>query len=160
MARLRMSRLIRSRWSGLLAAVTMIAALSGLGALLQPLVPMRSILMLYVLAVMAVAIVWGTWLAVVTAILSAAVFSYFFAPPDPSFRIDEPSDVVALVAFLATALVVGQLAVRLQRAATESVRPFGGAVRAEADRDTGCTVDSTTGGLRSGYPGGRSAVPR
>jgi K+-sensing histidine kinase KdpD len=83
---------------------------------------MRSILMLYVLAVVAVAIVWGTWLAVVTAILSAAVFSYFFAPPDPSFRIDEPSDVVALVAFLATALVVGQLAARLQRAATESVR--------------------------------------
>jgi signal transduction histidine kinase len=71
---------------------------------------------------MVVAIVWGTWLAVVTAILSAAVFSYFFAPPDPSFRIDEPSDVVALVAFLATALVVGQLAARLQRAAAESVR--------------------------------------
>jgi signal transduction histidine kinase len=118
----RVSRLIRSRWSGLLAAVTLIAALSGVGALLQPLVPMRSILVLYVLAVMAVAIVWGTSLAVVTAILSAAVFSYFFAPPDPSFRIDEPSDVVALVAFLATALVVGQLAVRLQRAATESVR--------------------------------------
>jgi signal transduction histidine kinase len=106
----------------LLAAVAMVAALSGLGARLQPLVPVRSVLVLYVLAVMAVAVVWGTRLAVATAILSAAVFSYFFAPPDPSFRIDEPSDVVALVAFLATALVVGQLASRLQRAATESVR--------------------------------------
>lgn len=122
MAQRRMSRLIRGKWSGLVAAVAMVAALSGICALLQPLVPMRSLLVLYVLAVMAVAIVWGTWLAVFTAILSALVFSYFFAPPDPSFRIDDPSDVVALVAFLATALVVGQLAVRLQRAARESVR--------------------------------------
>jgi signal transduction histidine kinase len=122
MTQRRMSRLIRGKWSGLAAAVAMVAALSGICALLQPLVPMRSLLVLYVLAVMAVAIVWGTWLAVLTAILSALVFSYFFAPPDPSFRIDDPSDVVALVAFLATALVVGQLAVRLQRAALESVR--------------------------------------
>jgi signal transduction histidine kinase len=106
----------------LLAGLIMVAALSGISALLDPHVPARYLLVLYVLPVMAVAIVWGTWLAVITAVFTAAAFSYFLTQPYFSFRIDDPSNVVALVAFLATAVIVGRLGARLQRAATESAR--------------------------------------
>jgi K+-sensing histidine kinase KdpD len=48
------------RWlSGLLVSVTMVAAVSGLIGLLEPHVPVLSLLVLYILAVLPVAIVWG-----------------------------------------------------------------------------------------------------
>ena len=62
-----MARLTRpgiSRWLlGLLASAGMVAAVSGLVALLEPYIPPLYLLVLYVLVVLAVAIVWGTPLA-------------------------------------------------------------------------------------------------
>ena len=52
-----------ARWlSGLLASVLMVAAASGLDALLKPWV--SPLLAIYVLAIMPVAVLWGTGLAV------------------------------------------------------------------------------------------------
>jgi len=74
------------RWlSGLLASVLMVAALSGLLVLLRPwLLPLRTV---YLLAVVPVAIVWGTGLAALTAVLSAVVYAYLFIPPSYSLKI-------------------------------------------------------------------------
>ena len=81
-----MARLMRpgiSRWLlGLLASAALVAAVSGLVALLEPAIPPLYLLVLYVLVVLAVAIVWGTPLAAVASVLSAAVFAYLFVPPD------------------------------------------------------------------------------
>jgi signal transduction histidine kinase len=111
------------RWlSGLLASVLLVAAVSSLVALLDPRVPAPYLLVLYLLAIMPVAIVWGTGLAAVTAVLSAAVYVYEFIPPVPTLAVAEPDSVVALGLFLITAVVVGQLAARLRRAARESAR--------------------------------------
>ena len=80
------------------------------------------LLVLYVLPVMAVAIGWGTRLAVVTAVLSATAFHYFFVDSHFTLLLDDLSDVVGLLAFLATAVIVGRMSARLQRAALESAR--------------------------------------
>jgi signal transduction histidine kinase len=124
-----MARLIRpgiSRWLlGLLASAALVAAVSGLVALLEPAIPPLYLLVLYVLVVLAVAIVWGTPLAAVASVLSAAVFAYLFVPPDSRF---EPADwrgTAALGVFLVTAVVVGGLAAQLRRAALESARLSG-----------------------------------
>ena len=70
--------------SGLLASVLLVAAVSGLTVLFQPwLLPLR---VLYILAVVPVAIVWGTALATLTAVLSAVAFDYLFVPPAHSFQ--------------------------------------------------------------------------
>ena len=68
------------RWlSGLLAGVLMVAAMSGLLVLLRPwLLPIRTV---YLLAVVPVAIVWGTGLATLTAVLSAVVATCSSRPP-------------------------------------------------------------------------------
>jgi K+-sensing histidine kinase KdpD len=76
---------------------------------------------LYVLVVLAVAIVWGTALAVVAAVLSAAVFAYLFVPPDGKFEPADWKGTAALGVFLVTA-VVGGLAARLRHAAVQSRR--------------------------------------
>lgn len=111
------------RWlSGLLASVAMVAAVSGLVALLDPRVPPLYLLALYALGVVAIAMVWDTGLAVVNAVLAVTVFDYLFIPPLHTLGVEDMADVVALVVFLATAIVVGVPAARLRRAVLESER--------------------------------------
>jgi signal transduction histidine kinase len=111
------------RWlSGLLVSVTAVAAVSGLIALLDPHVPALSLLVLYILAVLPVAIVWGTALAAVTSVLSAVVFAYLFVPPIGSIQVADWRELVAMAVFLVTAVVVGELAARSRRQAQRSAR--------------------------------------
>ena len=78
--------------------------------------------MLYILAVLPVALVWGTGLAVVTSILSTAAFAYLFLPPTHSIRVADSRELAALGVFLVTAVVMGELAARSRRVALESAR--------------------------------------
>jgi signal transduction histidine kinase len=114
------------RWlGGLLASVFMVAAVSSLVALLDPNVPAFSLLVLYVLVVLPVAILWGTGMAVLASVLSVGVFAYLFVPPVNRFELADWRSSVALGVFLVTAVVVGGLAARTRRAALESERMSG-----------------------------------
>jgi signal transduction histidine kinase len=111
------------RWSGgLLAGVAMVAAVTGVIALLEPHVPPLSLLELYLLAVLPVALVWGWPLAALTSVAGAAVFALLFLHPIGSLVVADQQSAVALGVFLVTAMVVGQLAARTQRAAERSAR--------------------------------------
>jgi K+-sensing histidine kinase KdpD len=113
---------VLSKWAGPLVAALAVAAVSGVIALLTPHLPAPYLLVLYLLVVMAVAVVWGTGMAIFAAVLSVVLFNYLFVPPPFTFHIDDPSEAIGSVAFLAAAVVVGQLAARLRRAALESAR--------------------------------------
>ena len=110
-----------SKWGGLLAGVIAVATVSGVIALASPGVDAPYLLVLYVLAVMGVAVVWGTWLAVFTAVLSIVVFNVMFVDP---FDVTDPSIIVDSAAYLVAAVVVGRLADRIRRGALESERLF------------------------------------
>jgi hypothetical protein len=111
------------RWlSGLLVSVAAVAMVSGLVALLEPHVPVQSLLVLYLLAVLPVAVVWGTGLAVVTSMLSTAVFAYLFLPPIHSIQVADSRELAAMGVFLVAAVVMGELAARSRRVALESAR--------------------------------------
>jgi K+-sensing histidine kinase KdpD len=72
------------RWlSGLLATVALVAAVSGLLVLVEPHAPALGLSVLYLLAVVPVAIVWGVRQAIVASLLSAAAIAYLFLPPHP-----------------------------------------------------------------------------
>jgi uncharacterized protein DUF4118 len=86
--------------------VTAVAVVSGLVVLLEPQVPVLSLLVLYILVVLPVAIVWGTGLAAFTSILSAVVFAYLFLPPIHSIRVADWRELVAMGVFLVTAVVL------------------------------------------------------
>jgi GAF domain-containing protein len=77
---------------------------------------------LYILAVLPVALVWGTGLGVVTSILSIAVFAYLFLLPTHSIRVADSRELAALGVLLVTAVVTGELAARSRRVALESAR--------------------------------------
>ena len=124
-----MSRAV-GRWpTGLLASVAMVAAVTGLIKVVQPLVPAAAqpplsanLLVLYTPVVVAAAMLRGFWLAAGTALLSVAAFDFFFLAPVHTLGIDDVRARVTLVAFLATAVVVGVPAVRLRRALRELAR--------------------------------------
>ena len=122
MAQRWLRRKFLSKWSGLFAVVIAVAAVSGGIALVAPRIHATYLLVIYVLVVMAVATVWGTGLAVFATVLSSVVFNYLFVSPRYALRVDDPWDTVGTAAFLATAVIVGRLAVRLRRAAQESAR--------------------------------------
>lgn len=100
----------------------MVATVTGVITLFDPHVPAQRLLMLYLLVVMPVAIVWGVRIAVVIAVLSAAVYRYLFVQPFHSVGVADSESLAALAVFLVTAVVVGQLAARLRRAALRSAR--------------------------------------
>jgi signal transduction histidine kinase len=111
------------RWtSGLLASVVMVAAVTGVVALLESRLPVLSLLVLYLLAVLPVAVLWGARLAVLTSLLSVVVFALVFLPPHGSAWAEDSRSLVALGVFLVTAVVVAELAARSRREALVSAR--------------------------------------
>jgi signal transduction histidine kinase len=120
MAQRALSATLRRRWCGVVVSASAVALVSGAIMLAHPRVPLPYLLVLYVLVVMGVAIVWGTAVAVVTAMLSTVVINWLFI--HPLARFDDPSILIGSVAYLVTAVVVGRLAARLRKAALESAK--------------------------------------
>ncbi|WP_432936431.1 GAF domain-containing protein [Kribbella sp. CA-253562] len=110
------------RWPvRLLASAAMVAVVTGAVLLLRSHVPVLSLLVLYLLAVLPVAIWWGARLAAVTSLVSVTVF-VLLVPPVGSLLVADSREIVALVVFLVTAVVVGNLAARSRQSALESAR--------------------------------------
>jgi signal transduction histidine kinase len=108
--------------SGLIVTALLTAAVSGLIALLDANLPAPRLMVLYMLVILPVAIGWGTRLAVFAALLSTAVFAFFFLAPAHKIWVDDSQDLIGLAIFLVTAVVVGELTARMRRAAVESER--------------------------------------
>ena len=86
------------RWlSGLLATVVLVAAVSGLLVLVEPHAPALSLSVLYLLAVVPVAIVWGVRQAMVASLLSTTAFAYLFLPPQRSLEVYESQSLLDAV---------------------------------------------------------------
>jgi GAF domain-containing protein len=112
------------RWlGGLLTGAVLIAAASGLVALLEPYVPqLVGLPPVYLLAVLPVAIGWGAGPGVTVAAASIAAFEFLFVPPRWSLAIADARYGVTLGFFLLTAVTVAWLAGRSRRDGQESVR--------------------------------------
>jgi two-component system, OmpR family, sensor histidine kinase KdpD len=111
---------------GALAALEIMAAVAaatGGVAALQSTTPVNGLSILYLLAVLAVAIRRGQVPALITAVVGDLTFNFFFVPPRHQLAIDHSQDVVELVVLLIAAVVVGRLAaVARERAAMAESR--------------------------------------
>ena len=57
----------------------------------------------------------------VVSLIAVGCLAYFFTPPIFSFRVDDPLNVVAIVAFLTTSLVITRLVSRVRKLADEAL---------------------------------------
>jgi signal transduction histidine kinase len=111
------------RWlHAALASVVLVAAITAVIALLEPRVPALGLGVLYLLAVVPIALVYGFAAAGVVSVASMAAFNFFFLPPRYNLSPGTSDRWSVLVAFLVATLVVSELAARSQREARRSAR--------------------------------------
>ncbi|MCU1752779.1 two-component system sensor histidine kinase KdpD [Pseudomonas sp. 6D_7.1_Bac1] len=91
-------------WSAVLCAVTTLLALPLAGLLEQ-----ANIVMIFLLAVVAVAVRFGRGPAVMAAFVSVGAFDFFFVSPRFSFAISDVQYLVTFSVMLVVALVIGQM---------------------------------------------------
>jgi signal transduction histidine kinase len=98
-----------------------------LARLLTHITPERSLGVVYLLGIVAVAAVWGMWLGFATAAISTLAFDYFITPPPGSLSLSKAEDWTVLAIFLAVTLLAGSISRLTRSLALETD------ARAEAD---------------------------
>ena len=106
----------------IVASGVLIAATTLIIALLEPVAPVISLGALYIVAVLAAAVLWGLLFAVGVSTVSLLVFNWVFLPPVHTFALEDPANWAALLVYLSTAVVTSELAARMRRRAAEAER--------------------------------------
>jgi len=104
----------------ILMSAAAVAAVTVVIELLKPHVPVLSLAVLYLLAVIPVAVLWGAGYAVGVSLASMIAFNFFFLPPLYTLTIQDSRNWFALLVFVVTAIVVSQLAARSRGRAEEA----------------------------------------
>ena len=120
---MRTARPARSRGElavGLLASVGAVVFVTAAIAVVKPYVPVLSLGVLYVFAVLPVAVLWGIGLASLVSVASMLAFNWFYLPPTHTFALSDGANWFALAVYLVTAIVVSDLAARARRRAQEA----------------------------------------
>jgi two-component system, OmpR family, sensor histidine kinase KdpD len=110
----------RSPAAGVLASVAAVAIVTAVIWLLQRWIPVLSLGILYIFAVLPVAAVWGLAYAVVVSVASMLAFNFFFLEPVHTLTLADSRNWFALVVFVVTSIVVSELAARSRRRAREA----------------------------------------
>ncbi len=95
---------LRYLWAAAACVATTLLATPLLGVL-----ELANIVMLFLLAVVLVAVKWGRGPAMLAAVLSVASFDFFFVPPRFSFAVSDVQYLVTFAVMLAVALIIGNL---------------------------------------------------
>jgi two-component system sensor histidine kinase KdpD len=111
---------LRHFLGGALASVVLLGAVTGAIELLKAHVPVLSLGVLYLFAVLPIAVVWGLAYAIAVSIASMLAFNFFFLPPLYTLTLQDSRNWFALAVFVVTAIVVSELAARSRRQARES----------------------------------------
>jgi two-component system, OmpR family, sensor histidine kinase KdpD len=102
--------------------IASVAIATGLVALLDEVAPVTGLGVLYLLAVLFIAIRRGQIAAIATSILSVVALNFFFIEPRNRLTIADDRNIVALAVFLIAALVVGRLAATARSQTGEAER--------------------------------------
>jgi K+-sensing histidine kinase KdpD len=108
------------KWSGYLVAGLSVVGLTLMLKLVGGHVNATTVSLALLLNVLFIATRWGSLPALAASILAMLCFNFFFLPPFGTFTIDAPSNWIALLAFLLTAITAGQLSASAKRRAEEA----------------------------------------
>ncbi len=95
--------------SDYLMTLVMIAIITLINTVLQNFVDPSSLVYLYLIATIVSALLFGIWPSVFTSIISLLTYDFFFTAPRYSFSMKDPKEIINLLVFLFTAIIVGQL---------------------------------------------------
>ncbi len=100
-----------SAWAGSVLAV---ALALGVAMLLRQVVGVTSVALVFLMGVLASAVVYGLAGSLLACLLSVLAYNFFFLPPLYTFTIAAPENVVALAVFAIVAVVASNLTARMR----------------------------------------------
>jgi two-component system, OmpR family, sensor histidine kinase KdpD len=106
--------------TGYAVAVAAVAAITFVGARWLHLNP-TTIALAFLLGVLGISAYWGLRQSVFMSVIAALAFNYFFLPPVGTFTIADPQNLVALFAFLVTAVTASELSERARQGARAAI---------------------------------------
>ena len=109
-------------WSAYLKATALCAAITLVMAPLRPLIELTDIAMLFLLAVLVVAVRLGRGPALAAAFFAVAAFDFFFVPPRFTLVASDAKYVLTFAVMFVVALVTGQLMARYKQNAEAATR--------------------------------------
>ena len=87
----------------------MIVAITLMNLLLQRIVDPSSLVYIYLIATSVSALLFGMWPSIFTSITSLLTFDFLFTLPRHSLTMKEPKEIINVLVFLFTAIMIGQL---------------------------------------------------
>ena len=112
----------RRRWWGLALAVVGVPALTAGCLAATAALSLASVMLVFLLLVIAVALIGGLWPALAAAVVGGLAVNWFFTPPTGQLHVDRFDDLLALGAYLLTAVAVATVVDRSARRAADAAR--------------------------------------
>ena len=112
----------RRQVAGVLLAAAVLPLLTAGLALGRHHLSLDDDLLIYLVAVVAVAIAGGFWPAVLAAVAASLLLNWFFTPPLHAFTIDKPQNLLALLLFVTVAVTVSSVVHLAARRAGQAAR--------------------------------------
>jgi two-component system sensor histidine kinase KdpD len=106
--------------TAIVGSAAAVAVATGLVYALRPIAPTLSLGVLYTLAVLATAVLFGLGFAIATAIASMVAFNFLFLAPVGTLTLADGRNWTALAVYVVTAIVASELATRARRRAREA----------------------------------------
>jgi two-component system sensor histidine kinase KdpD len=102
-------------------ALVVVAAALGLGELIRQYFGVENVDLVFLTAVISVAVRFGLWPSLFASVLSSLCYNFFFLPPLYTFTIADPTNVAALFFLTVVAVIVSNVAARVRRQATAAM---------------------------------------
>jgi two-component system, OmpR family, sensor histidine kinase KdpD len=99
-------------------ALSAVAGALGISLLLQPLFGVENVDLIFLTAIVGIAVRYGLWPSLAASIAASLCYNFFFMPPLYTFTITDPTNVAAFMLFAVLGIVVSNLA---GRARTQTV---------------------------------------
>lgn len=112
----------RRYWIAMAVTAVLLPVLTVVLTGLRGRLDLSSDLVIYLLAVVVVALVGGTWAALVAAVAAGLLADYYFTSPVRSLDVTKGNEILALVAFAAVAVLVGTAAGTAARRSYQAAR--------------------------------------
>jgi two-component system sensor histidine kinase KdpD len=102
-------------------ALLAVAVALGISQLVQPVLGIETVDLVFLLAVLAVAVRFGLAPSLLASVAASLCYNFFFLPPIYTFTITDPTNVAAFIFFTVVAVVVSNVAARVRTQAMTAV---------------------------------------
>jgi two-component system, OmpR family, sensor histidine kinase KdpD len=104
-----------------LVATLAVAVALGLDELIQPYMGIENVDLVFMTAIVAVAVRYGRWPSLYASVISSLCYNFFFLPPIYTFTITDPTNVAAFLIFIVMAVLVSNVAARVRTQAVTAI---------------------------------------